>query len=125
MDMHDDSKLPIGRRRDSRLRVSMPARLETLDGNFRVALCDLSQSGAHVRSDVQLPARGDALLIWLQYEVMGRMVWANREQAGIEFDELIPPEMLIATRDIVDFGLAPSEKKQHYEATRAWYQGYR
>ncbi len=125
MDMHDPELHRIGRRRDSRLRVSIPAWLETLDGKLRVALCDLSQSGAHVRCHGTLPGSGDAVLTWLHYEVMGRIVWSAPGQAGIEFDELIAPGTLISTRDIVDYGLAPDEDRQHYNDVRAWYQGYR
>lgn len=125
MIMHDPELHQIGRRRDSRLRVVMPATLVTIMGTHRVKLCDISQSGAHVRADEVLHRTGDAVLSWLHYEVFGRIVWASNTQAGIEFDQLLSPEALFTTRDIVDFQLAPDEEREHYELTRAWYQGYR
>ncbi len=125
MDMHEPHLHQIGRRRDSRLRVSIPATLVTLDGKFRVALCDLSQSGAHLRTDGKIASGGDAVLTWLHYEVFGKIVWAAPGQAGIEFDEILAPATLLTTRDIVDFKLGPDEKREHYESARQWYQGER
>jgi len=125
MDMHDPKLHQIGRRRDARLRLAIPAHLITIHGKHRVALCNLSQSGAQMQLNGKLKLCGDAVLVWLHYEVFGRIVWSANGQAGMEFDELIAPGTLITTRDIVDFKTGPDENREHYEATRAWYQGER
>ncbi len=112
----------VGRRRDSRLRLSVPAQLITLSGQFNASLCDLSQSGAHLQSRGQLSCGEDAVLTWLGFEAFGRIVWAGEGEAGMEFDELLAPAVLIETRDQVDLGYAPSVKQAEYEAAkRNWY----
>ena len=113
-----------GRRRDGRLRVEIPGHLITLDGKPRIALCDVSQSGARLRSSANLQMGEDGILTWLGYEAFGRIVWIAKGYAGIEFEELLPPDILIKTRDIVDQGLAPKEENIAYEAARNWYTGY-
>jgi PilZ domain len=112
----------VGRRRDSRLRLSVPAQLITLSGQYNASLCDLSQSGAHLQSRGQLACGEDAVLSWLGFEAFGRIVWASDGEAGMEFDELLPPAILLQTRDQVDLGYAPTVKQAEYDAAaRSWY----
>lgn len=125
MDMHDQSLQQIGRRRDSRLRLHIPAQLVTIHGNFRAQLLDLSQSGAHLMVEEKLLRGGDAVLSWLNYEAFGRIVRATATQVGLEFDELLPPATLVTTRDLADQNTAKEDKREAFEAARAWYHGYR
>ena len=115
----------IGRRRDSRLRVGVPAQIITLHSQFTASLADLSQSGAHVRTAGKL-TRGEELVItWLGFEAFGTVVWAALGEAGLEFDEPLPVPILLQTREQVDLGLAPSAERAAYEGARSWYMGYR
>ncbi len=115
----------VGRRRDSRLRLGVPAQLITLSGQSSASLCDLSQSGAHVRAKGVLERGEDAVLTWLGFEAFGRIVWAGDGEAGLEFDELLAPAILIATRDQVDLGFAPSTRQADHDQARDWYLGSR
>lgn len=125
MDMHDQALQKIGRRRDSRLRLRIPAKIETTFGTLPVTLLDLSQSGAHVFSTEPLATTGDAVLTWLHYEAFGRIVWFCGPQAGLEFDKLLAPSTLLTTRDIGEQTIAREERRETFEAARAWYNGYR
>lgn len=86
------------RRAHARLRVGIAARFETLDGQQDVRLVDLSQSGAHIvlAGDGEI-RRG--VLCWLQFEAFGDVVWRDGNDAGIEFEELLPIEQLMETRE--------------------------
>ena len=74
----------IGRRRDARLRLGVPAQLITLHGQYSASLCDLSQSGAHVRAKGDLFRGEDAVLQWLGFEAFGKLVWAANGEGGLE-----------------------------------------
>lgn len=115
----------IGRRRDSRLRVGVPAQLITLHGQFTASLCDLSQSGAHIRAKGDLFRGEDAVLLWLGFEAFGKIVWASNGEGGLEFDEMLAPAILIQTRDQVDLGHAQTAEQAAYEGARSWFMGYR
>jgi len=115
----------IGRRRDSRLRLQLSARLETIHGNARVMLMDLSQSGGQVVTDEHLLSGKDAVLCWLHFEAFGRIVWSTPTQAGLEFAELLPASTLIDTRDMADLDTRKVDRRAAFDATRAWYNGCR
>lgn len=114
-----------GRRRDSRLRVELPARLLTLTANVRASLCDLSQSGARLRHEGPLDRGEEGVLRWLEFETFGQIVWSRGGFAGLEFDGLLAPAILLETRDRADYGLVPDEKREAYARARDWYRGYR
>lgn len=115
----------IGRRRNSRLRLGVPAQLITLHGQFTASLADLSQSGAHLRSRGEL-VRGEELVVtWLGFEAFGTVVWAVNGEAGLEFDEPLAEAILLQTRQQVDQGIAPSAEQAAYDGARSWYMGYR
>lgn len=116
---------PIGRRRDARLRLDIPAQLITLGGQLTASLADLSQSGAHVCTSGRIEHRGDAVLYWMGFEAFGRIVWSTDSEAGMEFDELLAPAVLLQTRMQVDCGRIPSLEQLAYEGARSWYTGYR
>ena len=126
MAMYEKLSGMVGRRRDSRLRLNVPAQLITLSGQCSASLCDLSQSGAHFQVREALTSGEDAVLSWLGFEAFGRIVWASNGEAGMEFDELLEPGVLIKTRDQVDLGYAPTTKQADYDAAaRSWFQGSR
>ena len=125
MEMSPETHHRIGRRRDSRLRLHLPARIITIHGNWQAQLLDLSQSGAHLEVSERLMKGGDAVLNWLQFEAFGRIVWTTATQVGMEFDELIAPATLVVTRDLADQHTAKEAKRIAIEAARAWYHDYR
>jgi hypothetical protein len=110
-----DLKPEAHRRQHPRLRLGIPARLESLDGNESVRLIDLSQSGAHVVLAGPHDLRR-AVLCWLGFEAFGFVAWREGDHVGMEFEELVPMEQLFETRqrapDVVraeilgDYGVA-------------------
>ncbi len=127
MDMAPPSTGYTGRRRDSRLRIRMgvPTQELTLDGQDSASLLDLSQSGAHIRVTAALRRGQDVMLWWLGFEAFGKVVWIEANEAGVEFDELLPTPVLLQTRQQVDAGLTPSTDQLAHERARDWYLVHR
>ncbi len=111
---------PSGRRRHSRLRLQLPARLITLDGKLHATLVDLSMTGAKLALDIAAPARGDAFLEWGSFEVFCAIAWAEGRLCGVLFDEPLAAKVLIATRDLGDT-TPPVDANR--AAARAWAAG--
>lgn len=88
----------IPRRAHSRLRLGIPARLLTLEGQQWVTLIDLSQSGARIALETPRKVVGGGLLRWLGYETFGDPAWQCGEELALHFDVPIDPAWLIETR---------------------------
>jgi hypothetical protein len=114
-----------GRRKAGRLRVELPAQLLTLDGHPKANLCDISRSGARLRISHPLKIGDDVVINWLNFEGFGHVVWVKDEFAGVEFYDPIDEDILLKTREIIDYGLDPGEEGAAREAARNWYLGYR
>jgi hypothetical protein len=107
-----------GRRKQARLRVGIPARLETVHGTKTVELLNLSQTGAKIDL-AQCTKVGEAILRWLSFEAMGNIVWQDGEQLGVTFDEPLTADAILATRN-----LAPSVVEDELnDAARTWITG--
>jgi PilZ domain len=92
-----------GRRRHSRLRVHLPARLITLGGTLPATLLNLSFRGAKVfLGSAQTRSGANAVLSWGAFEAFCTVAWARDGHCGLDFDEPLKPHMLIETRDLAD-----------------------
>lgn len=92
-----------GRRRHSRLRVCLPARLITLDGTLAATLLDLSFRGAKVAlGRCDLRCGDNAVLTWSTFEAFCTVAWVKDDACGLDFDVPLRPNLLIATRDLAD-----------------------
>lgn len=91
-----------GRRRHSRLRVCLPAKLVTLGGTHQATLLDLSFRGAKIATGGFVAPGGDAVLSWGAFEAFCRIAWCHGELCGLDFDEPLHGDVLIATRDLAD-----------------------
>jgi hypothetical protein len=109
------------RRGCSRLRLGIPARLENLDGRQNVRLIDLSQSGARLLTGPQHPFKS-AVISWLGFEAFGDVAWQKGSDVGIQFEELIPLEWVIATRDKAP-DVVRTEALGAQAAARDWVAG--
>ena len=110
-----------GRRRHSRLRVNLPARLITLDGTLHATLLDLSFRGAKVVLAGELPKRGaDAVLTWGSFEAFCSVAWARGQACGLDFETPLEPRMLLSTRDLAD---ATPVVDSNRVAAKAWVNG--
>jgi hypothetical protein len=114
-----------GRRKAGRLRVELPAQLLTLDGHPKASLCDVSRSGARLRPSVPLKVGDEVVVYWLNFDAFGHVVWAKDEFVGMEFYDPLDEDILLKTREIIDYGLDPGEEGAAREAARNWYLGYR
>lgn len=92
-----------GRRRHSRLRVCLPARLITLDGTLPATLLDLSVRGARLGiAAPELRPGAQAVLTWAGFEAFCAVAWTRGAQCGLDFELPLQPGVLIATRALVD-----------------------
>jgi hypothetical protein len=110
----------VPRRTHSRLRLGIPARLLTLEGQQWVTLVDLSQSGARIVLGASGKVSG-GLLRWLGFEAFGDPAWQAGEELALHFDEPIELGWLIETRQ-----RAPVEVNRDVHArgaAREWVSG--
>jgi len=110
----------IPRRAHSRLRLGIPARLLTLEGQQCVTLVDLLQSGARIVLGASGKVSG-GLLRWFEFEAFGDPVWQAGEELALHFDEPIELDWLIEIRQ-----RAPAELNRDLHARRAacdWVNG--
>ena len=92
-----------GRRRHSRLRVDLPARLITLEGTFPATLLNLSFRGGKVfLGQTSIRPGANAVLCWGGFEAFCTVAWSQDGNCGLDFDEPLKPHMLIETRDLAD-----------------------
>ena len=91
-----------GRRRHSRLRTRLLARLTTLTDTYQALMCDLSFFGARVALDGYISPASEAVLCWTGFEVFSNIAWCHGGYCGLEFDEPLADNILIATRDLYD-----------------------
>ena len=109
------------RRQHARLRLGIPARLESLDGQQPVRLIDLSQSGAQV-----VVSRPDEMrrgvLCWCDFEAFGIIAWRDGDHLGIEFEELVPMDQLFETRQRAP-DVVRAETVSDYTAARDFVAG--
>lgn len=111
-----------GRRRHSRLRAQLPARLMTLTDTYQGMLFDLSFYGARVALEGHIRPGSEAVLCWAGFEVFANVAWCADGFCGLEFEEPLAGQVLIATRDLFD---ASPRIDQTRQAARTFVQGGR
>ncbi len=121
---------PIGRRGRSRLRTRLPARLITVNGQHEALLADISLTGAQVlvvnRRGIAEPLRQgqDAVLQWNGFEAFGTIAWAESDQCGIAFEDMLSPQTVLDTRDAQDHYSASAERRRALlHNSRDWAEG--
>lgn len=86
------------RRKFPRLRMGIPAQMETVVGRKKVRVIDISQGGAQLVFDDEQIRFDYGLLLWLRFEAFGTLVWRDGPQYGIEFDQKLSPHVLFESR---------------------------
>ena len=110
-----------GRRRHSRLRVHLPARLITLEGTLQATLLDLSFRGGKVVLGTAILRRGaSAVLTWGSFEAYCTVAWTRGQSCGLDFEVPLKPQVLIATRDLAD---ATPKVDSNRVAAKSWVTG--
>ena len=82
--------------------MQIPARLVTLNGTLPATLVNLSFTGAKLALSGFPPPGGDAVLTWMTFEAFCRIAWSDDRHCGLDFEEPLAPNILLATRDIYD-----------------------
>ncbi len=113
----------IGRRKYSRLRVRLPAKLVTLSTTINTILLDISIEGAKIEAKGNLHCGDQAMLLWDRYEAFGRIAWIDESTCGVLFEEPITPKILIATRDLDDEKHLPEDRDLNRQRVQAWVNG--
>ncbi|WP_408021953.1 PilZ domain-containing protein [Sphingomonas cremea] len=119
---NDDPELR-GRRAEPRAHLELPASVEALDGHNSVSLLDVSRSGARLQA-AALPAAGkDVVLRCGAIDTFGTVVWNVAGRCGVQFEEPISRQELIALRAVAvaieSSGMTPEE----LQATADWANG--
>jgi len=115
--------LPTGRRRRSRLRVRLPARLVTRTETRSVILSDLSLTGARVLTGSGLSPGCEAVLEWQGHEAFGEIVWHFGNACGLHFFDPLDEEALLATRAMDDAARLPQDRELLRQIARQWVEG--
>ncbi len=89
----------------------------------RVILCSLSQGGASIQSNGLPLQTGNVILQWMGYESFGTIRWSHPGRCGILFDETIPQDWVLATRQHEAIGLLPSDHELNRRVALAWVTG--
>ena len=113
----------IGRRKYSRLRVRLPAKLVTLSTTISTVLLDISIEGAKIEAKGDIHCGDQAVLLWDRYEAFGRIAWIDGPACGVLFEEPITPKVLIATRDLDDEQHLPEDRELDRRRVQAWVNG--
>ncbi len=98
--------VPVGRREDPRVRVSLAARLDTVTGTQAVRLNNLSRGGASICTDAPLKRGSNVILRWRDLEVFGTVTWVEGARCGLKFDEPLSDDQVLLARSLSDNGAA-------------------
>lgn len=118
-----DTPSTAGRRARSRLRLSVPARIETTFDRFEAVLLDISLTGARIAVTDELAPGRDLVLSWSSHEAFGQVVWANGATCGLRFYRPLAPAALIATRDVHDGRIPDPDGAIARRFARDWVEG--
>ena len=93
-------------------------------GEDRVVLVNLSQRGCCVEAAEALGI-GSVLLQWEGFEAFGENVWADGGLIGIRFDQPIPYEWVLATREAASTAPPVGAFHDARISAKAWVEGKR
>jgi PilZ domain len=113
----------LGRRAAGRARIVLPASVETVHGRIRIALLNLSRTGAMVEAP-GLPGVGnDVILKCGDIDALGIVVWSGNGRCGIEFDEQIDEHEVIRLRRAGDETARTGVTPEQRQAAEDWTHG--
>ncbi len=87
-----------GKREESRLRLNLEAYATLLHSTHRAVLCDLSTTGAKIRTEEPLRVNADIAVRWGIWEGFGWTAWSEGQLTGVRFYEPMEWETVLATR---------------------------
>lgn len=110
------------RRHFGRMKLGIPALLETLYGRKHVRMVDLSQGGASVILPQEIQMR-ECIARWLDFEVFCSRVWQDGTLVGLTFERPLPLSTLLATRKLAP-ELIRDEELDVHRAAQSWTAGW-
>ena len=107
------------RRSSIRYRLDCPAQLSMPSGERQGWLYDISIDGARFTTNNAPPTGTSGLLEWGAHEAFGKVIWANEEGCGIEFErpismniiEQLSAHSVEPTGPVANFGKIPLARK--------------
>ena len=112
----------IGRRASRRVRVFIPASIETLSGNQAAELTSLSCTGAAISVESAPKLNTGLVLRCGSLEVFCNVVWVKPGRCGLQFEEPICDSEVLSARRTSDHFPA-SQQAQRMAAAKAWVEG--
>lgn len=120
------SRLVPGRRAAARLRLSVPARFESIFGTQDCYLLDLSRTGARIALADPLGVGAEGFLRVGPLELFGQAVHASRFDGGgingLAFDEPIADEVVLAMRHHAET-FEDERRAALHDRMRQWVKG--
>jgi len=101
-DYDDDPVFMAGRRSFSRLRLSIPARVDLICGPAKCSLENISARGARIAMPECPPVNALGLLHCNGIEACFTVIWRMGDRAGLLFDRLAPQEAVVSLRWLTD-----------------------
>jgi hypothetical protein len=112
----------IGRRESRRVRVLLPASIETLNGNEAAELTSLSCTGAAISLQNVPKLSADLMLRCGSLEAFCTVVWVKPGRCGLQFEDPITETDVLSARRTSDH-LPASQQAQRMAAAKAWVEG--
>lgn len=116
--------LQVGRRNAARLRLCVPAKLESVFGVRRCVLIDLSRTGAQIALDTPLDTGEAGFLRFLGFDLFAEIVRKDRGGNGLEFEVALTDEQVLKVRELSE-NLDTLERRTLLHDVREWVTGER
>ena len=99
---HPDDEMQIGRRSNARARMNLPVSLMFPDKTCPCLLENMSSGGGRVHIE-PLPKLGSAAFLHCaDLEIFCSVVWARGRKCGLNFEDIVTQDMVMAIRAFAD-----------------------
>ena len=116
------TEVVTGRRNVARLRLHLPGRIKTIEGEYPCIVEDLSQTGARIILADAHYIGSSGILRCGMLDIFFARVWVNSGRAGLTFDEIVAPETLYELRQVHD-NFDELQKKDVRRMAHDWVNG--
>jgi hypothetical protein len=112
-----------GRRVSPRASILLSASVDSLSGRKRVSLLEVSLTGARLEG-AGLPAPGSGIILACgPVDTFGTVIWAAADRRGIEFDEEITVQQLLALQEVAATAKRSGVNPEELQAMADWANG--
>ncbi len=117
------SDAPVRRRTQGRLKVRLPARIDTLSATHSAILENISRKGAKLVVEAPPKCGSNAVLRWDKYEAFGTISWVSGTRCGVLFASGLSEEPLRATLSLDEVTAMSDDTGFESLAAREWVEG--